>query len=278
MLTVSQDSAELLSRTNYRKRMRQEYMKLQEARSDELSAEVKLKLEKNAHFISQFHSDLQSKKKRKDSTSVDKPLTPISCSSIDFPRQVKITFTTNTGRTNCQDVPVSLIPTIQSLPRYNTWVTTQRNFLVEDEMVLHNIPYMGEEVLDKDGSFIEDLIKNYDGKVHDGACVGTDDVDDSLLVGLVEAMRGVVCNSVKTHGKGLHHRWAKSADVGEELKGGMMSESGCITWDQEEQQKELFEAIALVMGHDSPTKLRSRYEKLTGKAEVASQCTPNLAE
>ena len=67
-----------------------------------------------------------------------------------------------------------------------------RNVMVEDETVLQNIPYVGDDHTTIDQEFINELIENYDGNVHgqqNGMNMGWKCMSDELLIELIHILK-----------------------------------------------------------------------------------------
>lgn len=54
----------------------------------------------------------------------------------------------------------------KTIPNYNYWLTIKKNYLVEDEHQLNNFPYMGDDIIENESEFFEELIKTYDPSVN----------------------------------------------------------------------------------------------------------------
>lgn len=193
-----------LSHSKYRKRVRSEYQRIQHAKRAKVMANFKSLMHENRQYIEEFHKDTPPLLAPPYVISASaheravNPRPPVNCKNVELPRNVTIGVTTYITKTIFWKLSLTSMPIVNMLPRYNTWSSTQQNFLVEDETVLHNIPYMGEEVLEKDGNFIEELIKNYDGKIHDHDSDKLEEtVDGDVLLELVKSMEKYHCNPLK---------------------------------------------------------------------------------
>ncbi|XP_045137220.1 histone-lysine N-methyltransferase E(z)-like [Portunus trituberculatus] len=278
----------------WKKRVKSEYTRLRSLKRFKRADEIKAAWNDN-------RSKLNELLEQEDQTVIG--MGPVWVCSVEAPAHQAVMRRTHVT-SSCGEplsIPIKTITAVNPIPTMYTWAPLQQNFMVEDETVLHNIPYMGDEVLDQDGKFIEELIRNYDGKVHGDRETGF--IDDEIFVELVDTlvqqyqMKEVAKD--KTERKIVVRKEPKTKDKEDEDEE-----------DEEEEQQEeedddeedsianreddywegssnsgskdfpcfaIFQAVsALFPDKGSADELKEKYIELTDPTALPPECTPNI--
>ncbi|XP_070584881.1 histone-lysine N-methyltransferase EZH1 isoform X2 [Erythrolamprus reginae] len=157
--------------------------------------------------------------------------------------------------------------TVALVPIMYSWSPLQQNFMVEDETVLCNIPYMGDEVKEEDETFIEELINNYDGKVHgeEELLPGSVLISDAVFLELVDAL----------------NQYSEEEDEGHDIVEGKqeaLKEDLPVTRKRKRLTMETLSSMFPENGY--PEDMKERYRELTEEESdmnvLPPQCTPNI--
>uniref|UniRef100_A0A0P4WIF4 [histone H3]-lysine(27) N-trimethyltransferase n=1 Tax=Scylla olivacea TaxID=85551 RepID=A0A0P4WIF4_SCYOL len=277
----------------WKKRVKSEYTRLRSLKRFKRADEIKAAWNDN-------RSKLNELLEQEDQTVIG--MGPVWVCSVEAPAHQAVMRRTHVT-SSCGEplsIPIKTINAVNPIPTMYTWAPLQQNFMVEDETVLHNIPYMGDEVLDQDGKFIEELIRNYDGKVHGDRETGF--IDDEIFVELVDTlvqqyqMKEIAKD--KTEKRIVVRKEPKTKDKEDEDEE-----------DEEEEQEEeeddeedsianreddywegssnsgskdfpcfaIFQAVsALFPDKGSADELKEKYIELTDPTALPPECTPNI--
>ncbi|KAJ3611018.1 hypothetical protein NHX12_021034 [Muraenolepis orangiensis] len=266
----------------WKKRVKSEYMRLRQRKRFRRADEVKSMFNTNRQKIMERTDVLNQEWKTRRiqpahvMTAVGSLRGTRECTvdsgSSEFPRQV---------------IPLKTLNAVASVPVMYSWSPLQQNFMVEDETVLHNIPYMGDEILDQDGTFIEELIKNYDGKVHGDRECGF--INDEIFVELVGALTQYSDNEddddeeepdFKVEKQELCD--GKEHPPEEPCKEPLISTESRSSNDSSKKfpSDKIFEAISSMFPDKGSTEeLKEKYKELTEPqlpGALPPECTPNI--
>lgn len=248
----------------WKKKIRNEYLRLCRTRKLRKNEEAKVDFNANKNRIT---DQLQ---KRKTALKKDQKVL------LTFPQTQN---TDNSRMTSVQSgfsyphqpVSVQMLYSPSALPAMYSWAPLRQNFMVEDETVLHNIPYMGEDVIDQDGQFIEELIKNYDGKVHTSSNSETL-MDDEMFMELIKSLTALESTMCEPDEDVVVNVEDSPAEQTPEKK--------LPTICDKAPGNDLFKAVADFFCDHGVTveELKQRYGNLKEKesTELPPECTPNI--
>uniref|UniRef100_A0A3P8WP27 [histone H3]-lysine(27) N-trimethyltransferase n=1 Tax=Cynoglossus semilaevis TaxID=244447 RepID=A0A3P8WP27_CYNSE len=271
----------------WRRRVKSEYMRLRQLKRLKKAEEVKTLFMSNREKIEQQTNLLNTEwaKLRIQST-------PLSTSAGALTNKKTCTVEFGFPGFKAQAIAMRPLSTVAGIPFMYSWSPLQHNFMVEDETFLHNIPYMGDEVLEQDEAFLEELIDNYDG-VHGDREGGF--ISDEIFKELVEALTQYSDyeeDEEEELGKKEEERMVRrsSVEAPEESKTGTAAyirrkrrsttEVRDLCGSKKIPNDKIFTAIASMFPYKGTTEeLKEKYKDLLeppSPVKLPPLCTPNL--
>uniref|UniRef100_A0A1A7Z4H0 [histone H3]-lysine(27) N-trimethyltransferase n=1 Tax=Iconisemion striatum TaxID=60296 RepID=A0A1A7Z4H0_9TELE len=275
----------------WRRRVKSEYMRLRQLKRLKKVDEVKTLFMSNRQKIEQQTNLLNTEWSKLRIQSV-----PISTFSGAVANKKMCSVEFGFPGFKSQAVPMKPLSTVAGIPFMYSWSPLQHNFMVEDETFLHNIPYMGDEVLEQDEAFLEELIDNYDG-VHGDREGGF--ISDEIFKELVDALsqysdqdeddeEGAAAMEVPAKKEEERMMRRSSAEGSEENKAGILTrrkkrstaEVKDLSSSKRIPSDKIFTAIASMFPYKGTTEeLKEKYKDLLdppSPVKLPPLCTPNL--